>query len=188
MTQGFDKRNLANILDLLGVEYAFDHNKNVREEIKAHAKKYPEVEQLLNVCIQFAHKKLGENTSFVNSATIFEAYKDYFNNQKQEHFIVLNLDNKHRLIKESFVSKGILNKSLVHPRECLTDAIHCRAAAVVLIHCHPSGDPKPSLADIDITKRLKLAGDIIGIPVIDHIVIGNGAYFSFIDEDIFPTE
>ena len=188
MSQGFDKRNLAEVLEMLGVDYTFDHNKNVREEIKAHAKKYPQVEQLLKLCFQFAHIKFNKNTSFTNSETIYFAYKDFFSNMDKECFIVLNLDNKHRLIKETHVSTGILNKSLVHPRHVFSEAIKSNSAALILIHNHPSGDPTPSQADIKITKRLKMVADLVGISVLDHIVIVTDSYYSFVDEDTFPTD
>lgn len=103
---------------------------------------------------------------------------------KQEQFHAVILDNKHRIIKDQLITMGTLNQSLVHPREVFAPAVESRAAAIILLHNHPSGDPSPSKQDIDITKRLQQAGDILGITVIDHIVIGGTSYFSFADEEI----
>ena len=107
--------------------------------------------------------------------------------KKQESFFILILDNKHRTIKLQKISQGILNKSLVHPREVFAPAIQLRAAAIILIHNHPSGDPTPSTADINITRRLVQVGEIVGISVLDHVIIGKSSFYSFVDEDRMPT-
>jgi DNA repair protein RadC len=100
----------------------------------------------------------------------------------REHFVLLSLNNKHRLNGVKVVSTGSLTASLVHPREVYHAAVVLRAAAVIFLHNHPSGNPAPSPEDIDITKRLKQVGDILGIRVLDHIVIGSEGYFSFSDK------
>ena len=99
----------------------------------------------------------------------------------KEHFVVLCLTNKHRLSGFKVISTGSLTASLVHPREVYTAALELRAAAIIFVHKHPSGDPAPSPEDIDITKRLKEIGDVMGIRVLDHIVLGQDRYFSFSD-------
>lgn len=97
------------------------------------------------------------------------------------------LDNKNRIIKvESEVTKGSLTSSIVHPREALKAAIKESAASVVFVHNHPSGDPEPSKEDIQITSRLSEAGNIVGIKILDHIIIGNDKYVSFKDRGIMP--
>ena len=93
-------------------------------------------------------------------------------NLVQESFQVLTLDSKNRLLSRHLISLGILDTALVHPREVFCAAITDRAAAVVLVHNHPSGDPTPSAEDVRITKQLNDAGKIIGIKVLDHVVIG----------------
>jgi DNA repair protein RadC len=97
----------------------------------------------------------------------------------QESFHVLTLDQKHRVIVRHLVSLGSLTESLVHPREVYRAALLDSAAAVVFVHNHPSGDPKPSRDDIEITARLVEAGRLLGIRVLDHVIIGRGAHFSF---------
>lgn len=98
---------------------------------------------------------------------------------KQEHFKVLLLDSKLKIYKEEEVSIGTVNASLVHPREVFCKAIRQHAVSVILVHNHPSGDPYPSVEDQVITQRLKEAGELLGITVIDHIIIGESDYTSF---------
>lgn len=95
-----------------------------------------------------------------------------------EHFRVIFLDTRHQVIGDRDVSIGTLNASMVHPRETFKAAIAHTAAAVILVHNHPSGDPTPSQEDVAITKRLQEVGDLIGIPVLDHLVIGDGRFIS----------
>jgi DNA repair protein RadC len=90
----------------------------------------------------------------------------------QEVFLVLSLDTKNRLIERGLVTVGIIDASLVHPREVFRQAIQSSAAAVVLVHNHPSGDPTPSAEDIRITRQLIVGGRIIDIRVLDHVVVG----------------
>ncbi len=96
-----------------------------------------------------------------------------------EEFHVAILDSQHRLERDILVSRGILNSSLVHPREVFREAIAERAASVVLVHNHPSGDPTPSADDRAITTQLVAAGRLLDIPIQDHIVIGRARYLSF---------
>jgi len=98
----------------------------------------------------------------------------------REAFIVLLLDVKHRVIAEEVVTIGILDGSLIHPREVFKAAVAGGAAAIIIAHNHPSGDPKPSGQDAEVTKRLCKAGEVLGIPVVDHVIVGStGAHFSF---------
>lgn len=103
---------------------------------------------------------------------------------KQECFKIILLDTKNKVIKVEGISVGILNASLVHPREVFIKAIRQHSAAIVLAHNHPSGDPEPSAEDKNITKRLCDAGELLGIAVLDHIIIGRGTYLSFKQEKL----
>lgn len=96
-----------------------------------------------------------------------------------EEFHVAVLDSQHRLERDVLVSRGILNSSLVHPREVFREAIAERAASIVLVHNHPSGDPTPSSDDRAITSQLVAAGRLLDIPIHDHVVIGRGRFVSF---------
>lgn len=92
----------------------------------------------------------------------------------REHFWALTLNTKNQLVRMSEVSIGSLNASIVHPRELYRDAVRASAASLVVVHNHPSGDPTPSGADIQLTRRLVRAGDVLGIELLDHVVIGDG--------------
>ncbi len=96
----------------------------------------------------------------------------------REHFWALPLNTKNRLLKTVEVSVGSLNASIVHPRELFKQAVALSAASVVIVHNHPSGDPAPSGADIQLTRRLMKAGDVLGIEVLDHVIIGDGGEHS----------
>jgi DNA repair protein RadC len=96
-----------------------------------------------------------------------------------EEFHVAVLDAQHRLERDITVTRGILNSSLVHPREVFREAIAERAAAIILVHNHPSGDPAPSADDRNVTDQLVAAGRLLDIPVHDHVIIGRGRYMSF---------
>jgi len=92
----------------------------------------------------------------------------------REHFWALALNTKNHLLRIVEVSVGSLNASIVHPRELFKEAVRLSAASVVVVHNHPSGDPTPSGADIQLTRRLVKAGDVLGIELLDHVVIGDG--------------
>ena len=105
--------------------------------------------------------------------------------KKKEHFLALLLDTRSRLIKVAEISVGSLDSSIVHPREVFKEAISATAASVIFVHNHPSGDPTASEDDVKLTKRLAEAGDIMGIDVLDHIIIGDKKYLSLKREGLF---
>lgn len=106
--------------------------------------------------------------------------------RQQEEFAVLLLDGRNQVIRESVISKGTLNASLVHPREVFRSAVREAAASLVLVHNHPSGDPAPSGEDLRVTRRLVEAGQVVGIRVLDHVVIADQGYYSFREEGELP--
>jgi DNA repair protein RadC len=103
---------------------------------------------------------------------------------KKEYFKIILLDTKNQILDLVTISIGSLNSSIVHPREVFNEAVKKSAASIILIHNHPSGDTNPSKEDINITNRLIEAGNIMGIKVLDHIIIGDGVYLSFKEENI----
>lgn len=105
--------------------------------------------------------------------------------KKKEHFLVLCLDTRNRLINCKPVSIGSLDTSIVHPREVFKEAISSCAASVIFAHNHPSGDPEPSKEDVELTKRLAKAGEIIGIDVLDHIIVCDKSYLSLKAKNLF---
>lgn len=114
-----------------------------------------------------------------NPKLIFEYYKELLKDKKQEHFYALYLDTRARVIKDKLLFIGTINYSVVHPREVFKEAYLAGASSIILLHNHPAGSVMPSSNDIDTTKKLKEIGDLMGIKVIDHIIIGNDKYYSF---------
>ena len=120
------------------------------------------------------HSKSKNNIKKITKAQdVYEYFKDKLQDQKQENFYVLILNTKNQIIKEEFITRGVLDASIIHPREVFRPAIKHAAAKIILIHNHPSGDPSPSQEDIDITKKLIELGKQIDIKVLDHVIIGN---------------
>ncbi|MCR8746499.1 RadC family protein [Romboutsia lituseburensis] len=114
-----------------------------------------------------------------NPWDIYKFYMEELRYQKQEIFKVVLLNTKNEIISDVDVSRGTLNSSLVHPREVFREAIKRSTNKIILMHNHPSGTIEPSKEDKDVTFRLIKCGELIGIEVIDHIIIGDGLYFSF---------
>ncbi len=119
-----------------------------------------------------------------SSEDVFRHFAERLEKEKREIFYVVLLTNKNRKIREVKISEGSLTASLVHPREVYNPVIRESAAAVIFVHNHPSGDPAPSPEDLEITRRLKEVGEVMGIRVLDHVVIGHGRYFSFSDRGV----
>ena len=120
---------------------------------------------------------------FNSPLQVFEMFKDLIFETK-EHFLCLHLDGKNRIICLDRVSVGSLSQSIVHTRSVFMTACMISAAAIICVHNHPTGDPSPSAEDISITRRLKEAGELIGIPILDHIIIGEGQYVSFVERGL----
>jgi len=120
------------------------------------------------------------STPFKSAADVYEVARSLGLHEKdREHFVVLLVDIKNRTIATETVSIGILNGSLIHPREVFKAAICASAAGIIAIHNHPSGDVQPSAEDREVTKRLKEAGALLGIPLVDHVIVGDDSFYSF---------
>jgi DNA repair protein RadC len=115
---------------------------------------------------------------------VFRHFHARLRDEAQERFMVLLLDGRHRVLREEIVSQGTLTASLVHPREVFRPALREAAAALVLIHNHPSGDPSPSREDREVTARLQQAGEVLGIPVLDHVIVADQGFVSLRDEGL----
>jgi len=138
------------------------------------------------ICCRYGEKKLPKGKQITNARAVYDHFKMRVNSM-QENFCCVYLDSKGRIIFEKLITQGTLNMVLVHPRECFAPAIQSRSAAVILIHNHPSGDPLPGEFDFQMTKRLCEAGELVGIHVFDHLIIGEKNYFSFKEEDLLPV-
>jgi len=120
--------------------------------------------------------KVGHKQKIKTAKDVFDHYVDNLQDKKKEHFYALLLDTKNRIIDEELISVGTLNASLVHPREVFNPAIKASANAIILVHNHPSGDCEASRDDIEVTKKLIDSGDLLGIKVLDHVIIGKNTY------------
>ncbi len=114
-------------------------------------------------------------------AKIYEHTKYLFYDLKQEYFYCLYFNNKQELIGERLLFKGTINKSITHPREIFKEAYLLSASSIVCIHNHPSNDITPSKEDLDFTNKLVSLGNLQGIPIIDHIIVGNNNFYSFFE-------
>ncbi|MFD0588297.1 DNA repair protein RadC [Paenibacillus sp. GCM10027627] len=122
--------------------------------------------------------RLGEATIVRRPKDAADYVMEELRYLKKEHFVCLFLNTKNHIIARETLSMGTLNASLVHPREVFRAAIKCSSASIICAHNHPSGDPAPSPEDISLTKRLAEAGQLIGIELLDHLVIGDGRFVS----------
>ena len=121
----------------------------------------------------------GETLSFHSPEAIAGYYMEEMRHREQEEFRAMFFNTKQVLIKELLVSRGTVNASLATPREIFIEALRYRAVSLILVHNHPSGDPEPSQSDMLLTRRVKEAGSLVGITLLDHIVIGDKRYVSF---------
>ena len=147
--------------------------------------KAAEIQALFELARRFACSDIKPGVRLTSSKEVFTHFHERLRNRKKEVFITLLLDSKNRLIREIQVSEGSLNASIVHPREVFAPVIRESAAGVLFVHNHPSGDPEPSREDIELTQRLREAGQLMGVRVLDHIIVGNGCYTSFCDKGLF---
>ncbi len=132
---------------------------------------------------RLATKNTAPGFRVLSSKNVFEFLRGKLSGQKKEFFYTLLLNGKNRILKCENISIGSLTTSIVHPRESFLPAIKYSAAAVIFVHNHPSGDPTPSQEDRLITRRLFEAGEILGIKVLDHVIIGDNNYYSFADNN-----
>lgn len=132
----------------------------------------------------FMEKPLDNNLKCNSAEKIFNYFKNSFISEKQECFYCLYLDQHKKLIDKKLLFKGTLNRSLIHPREIFKWAYLSSAAYIICVHNHPSGNVIPSKEDINITASLHDIGNLQGIPVIDHVIIGNNNYYSFYENNV----
>lgn len=127
-------------------------------------------------------RTLIHNKVFNNSEIVFSHYKNLLSDKKQEHFYCIYLDNRKRMIKDKLLFIGTITHSTIHPREIFKEACLISATAFICLHNHPSGNPEPSKADIEFTKNIQRLGYEMGIPLVDHIIIGLEEYYSFFEK------
>jgi DNA repair protein RadC len=106
----------------------------------------------------------------------------HFADRRQEHFLCLSLNGAHEVMVTRVVSVGLVNRTIVHPREVFADPLVDRAAAIVVAHNHPSGNVEPSLEDREVTRRLRDAGETLGVNLLDHVIFSSTTYYSFLEQ------
>jgi DNA repair protein RadC len=130
------------------------------------------------------NQKIEDYISWQSTPVQVAEIFSFLHNEAKEHFFTVHLDGKNRIICLDLVSIGSLNQSIVHPREVFKTSLSTSAAALLLVHNHPSGDPSPSSEDISITRRLKEGGELLGIKVLDHVIVGYDGYLSFVEKGL----
>jgi DNA repair protein RadC len=131
---------------------------------------------------RLASMRLERGTQIRSPHDVHAHFGPLLAQEKKERFYAILLDSKNRVMTNLRISEGSLGASLVHPREAFRPAIREAAAAVIFLHNHPSGDPSPSSEDRQVTGRLRDAGELLGIPVLDHVIVAADGYYSFADD------
>ena len=141
---------------------------------------------LAELSARMAKASAGERLCFDSPFTVADYFMEELRREEQEKLIVLFLNTRNKLLKEKLMFKGTVNASLVSPREIFLEALEIHAVNLVLVHNHPSGDATPSREDIQMTKRICQAGEMLGIQILDHIIIGDHCYSSMREKGILP--
>jgi len=154
-------------------------------ELREHGLKPAAIDRLF-VVFEIA-KRYGEHEfkpgePLRGSHDVYAHFREHLASETCEFFYAVLLDNKHCKLRDVLVSKGSLTASIVHPRDVFAQVVRHSAAALIFVHNHPSGAPDPSKEDIEITRRLRDVGDLVGVRVLDHIIIGKGRYVSMVDD------
>ncbi len=149
--------------------------------------KAAQIKAALAIARRYSREKMPPGTPVSGSRQLFDYMRRKLHGLKKEHFYSLLLDTKHRIMREEQVAVGSLNESIVHPREVFKTAIRESAAKVIFVHNHPSGNPEPSPQDRRLTARLCQAGELVGIQVLDHIIVGEEDYFSFAERGLLES-
>lgn len=182
--------DVAHVSDVLGEETARAFSSRTESELDA-LNLTPEQREKVAAMLEFARSAAFETmprgATFRDGADVFRAFHARMRDLKLEQFWIVMLDGKHRVLREELVSQGTLTSSPVHPREVFAPAIRHSAAAIVLVHNHPSGDPAASADDLAITRRLCEVGAMVGICILDHVIVGDGTFFSLASRGLMPT-
>ena len=133
--------------------------------------------------LEFARRRLRPASRRITHPRDVLPLISHWLDRPQEHFLVLSLNGAHEVLRLRVISQGILDRTLVHPREVFADPLAERAAAIICAHNHPSGCPEPSNEDRDLTMRLRESGDLLGIPLLDHIIFSESGYYSFLETE-----
>jgi len=147
-----------------------------------------QIKCILELSKRISKKRVEDSLDFNSPVQIASYYMEDLRHCDQEELHVMMLNTKNRLLGEQIISKGTVNASLISPREIFLQSLHYHAVSIIIIHNHPSGDPTPSQEDILLTERIKQAGEMLGIELLDHIIIGDIKYFSFRENKVLFIE
>lgn len=183
--RGIPKKSVMNIAQELLIKFG-----NIKAISQATIEELSQIKGIgfakavqIKACFELGKRKYLEpelkDFDVKDPQSVVKAIRANIKDKAKEHFKLILLNTRNKIIGISTVSIGSLNASIVHPREVFKEAISHSAASVILAHNHPSGDPEPSEDDLTITKRLVEAGKILGVEVVDHIIISKNGYFSF---------
>jgi len=189
-TKGMQSTDLANeILQLSKTDEGILslHHLNINDLMKI--KGIGKVKALQILCIvelsnRISKARAHHMLSFSSPESIAGYYMEDMRHKEREQLLVMLLNTKNKLLCDKIISTGTINSSLVSPREIFATAVKYNAVNIIVIHNHPSGDPTPSREDILITRRIKEAGDLIGIKLLDHLIIGDNCYISFKEREM----
>ncbi len=161
-------------------EMSYQELKQIKGIGKAKASKLVSIFEIIN---RLEMKEIDLNKVKLNSSErVYKMLKNELRSLKQEKVFLITLDTQNKLINKRIVFKGSLNESVIHPREIYNNAIKDNSCSIIIAHNHPSGSLRPSQNDIEITKRIKEVGKIIGIELLDHLIVTEKSYFSFREE------
>ena len=143
-----------------------------------------QVQCIAELSKRLSASKAQDKISFHSPGSIADYYMEKMRHLNREKMILIFFNGKNKVIKELTISVGTVNQTVASPRELFVEAFRCEAVSVIMVHNHPSGDPTPSRQDILTTKRMKEIGEFVGIPLSDHIIIGDHSYVSFREEQM----
>jgi len=184
-TKGENVIEMSNrLISRFGLVDLFDKSLKELQDIKGIGEN--KAMQLLT--ISELGKRYSEEKNAIKKITcaedVFKLFNVRLKDKKQEHFYMLMLDTKNQIVdKPVLITKGILDASIVHPREIFNAAIKNSASKIILVHNHPSGNPEPSKDDLEVTKKLIDSGEMIDIKILDHIIIGRDKWWSWVEDD-----
>jgi DNA repair protein RadC len=139
---------------------------------------------VLLAAVEFARRRIRPDSTRIETPADVLPLLRHFADRKQEHLIAITLNGANEVLQVRVVSIGLIDRTPIHPREVFADAVADRAAGVIVAHNHPAGSMEPSAADVEATKQLKAAGDVLGIPLLDHVIFGRSGYYSFVENGV----
>ena len=139
---------------------------------------------LILAAIEFARRRIKPEGAKIETPADLLPHVRHYADRKQEHFLCATINGANEILNIRVVSMGLIDRSPVHPREVFADAVSDRASAIIVAHNHPSGTLEPSSSDLDVTRQLKAAGEVVGISLLDHIIFNRSGYFSLLEHGL----